>query len=55
MISRNPTGVISLCPDFCDMALGRPAHGIQTLLDVGPLCHFQQPAGKPYVLITDVY
>lgn len=53
MISRNSTGFISLCPDFCDMALGRPAHGLQTLLDVGPLCHFQQSAGKPYVSITD--
>lgn len=50
-ISRNSTGFISLCPGFCDMALGRPAHGLQTLLDVGPLCHFQQSAGKPYVLV----
>lgn len=53
MISRNSSGFISLCPDFFDMALGRPAHGLQTLLDVGPLCYFQQSAGKPYILVTD--
>lgn len=52
MVSRNSTGFISLCPDFNDMALGRPAHGLQTLLDAGPLCHFQQSAGKPYSLVT---
>lgn len=53
MISRNSTGFISLCPDFYDMSLGRPAHGLQTLLDVGALCHFQQSAGKPYNLVND--
>lgn len=46
VISRNPPGFVSLCPDFAGMALGRPAHGLQALLDVGPLCRFQQPAGK---------
>lgn len=45
-ICRNSTGFISLWPDICDMALGRPAHGLQTFLDVGPLCHFQQSTGK---------
>lgn len=48
VISRNSSGFISLCPNFHDMALGRPAHGLQTFLDVGPLCHFQQSAGKPH-------
>lgn len=52
MVSRNSTGFVSLCPHFDDMALGRPAHGLQTLLDAGPLCHFQQSAGKPYCLVT---
>lgn len=53
LISRNSTDFISLCSDFCDMALGRTTHGLQTLLDVGSLCHFQQSAGKPYSLVSD--
>ena len=52
MVSRNSTGFVSLCPDFDDMALGRPAHGLQTLLDVGSVRHFQQPAGKPHGWVT---
>lgn len=41
IFSRNSSDLISLCPDFGDVALGRTAHGLQTLLDVGSLCHFQ--------------
>lgn len=41
IFSRNSSDLISLCSDFCDVALGRTAYGLQTHLDVGSLCHFQ--------------
>lgn len=47
--SRNSADFVPVCPDFYDVALGRTAHGLQTLLDAGSFCHFQQSTGKPHI------
>lgn len=46
MISRDPIDFILICAHFHDMAMGRTAHGLQASMDVGLLCHFQQPTSK---------